>query len=93
VTKALPPHSIDAELAVLGSVLVDASVLEEVQGLLRPEDFYRESHQTTYRAMLAVAERDEPVDVVTVSLELERVGDLELVGGPGEGKPVRDPRG
>ena len=77
----LPPHDLDSEKAVLGSILIDRDALGEVSDFLAPGDFYRQAHAWVYRAMLAIAERSEPLDVVTVAAELERAGDLETVGG------------
>ncbi|MFO1541035.1 MAG: replicative DNA helicase [Chloroflexota bacterium] len=77
----LPPQSIEAEQSVLGALLIDRDAITEVAEILRPEDFYRSHHGTIYAAVLALSERREPVDVVTVSEVLERSGDLEPVGG------------
>jgi len=77
----LPPQSIEAEQSVLGALLIDRDAVTEVAELLRPDDFYRRQHATIYGAVLALFERREPVDLVTVSEVLERDGDLESVGG------------
>ena len=77
----LPPQSIEAEQSVLGALLIDRDAVIEVAELLRPEDFYRADHGTIYAAILALYERREPVDIVTVSEVLERDGQLEQVGG------------
>src|SRR5712671_565608 len=79
----LPPQSIEAEISVLGAVLITESALDQVQidvGL-RPEDFYFPKHQSIFKAMLGLQERTEPVDALTLSAELERHGQLEDVGG------------
>ncbi len=77
----VPPHSLEAEQSVLGSVLVDASVLERLEGTITADSFYRPGHQKIWRAMEALAARGEPVDLVTVSEELRREGALDEVGG------------
>src|SRR5215208_3979639 len=77
----LPPSNTDAEEAVLGSVLIDHESLGKVAAFLRQEDFYRERNGTIYAAMLALYERREPVDYMTLSDELSRAGQLEAVGG------------
>ncbi len=77
----LPPHNLDAEQAVLGAILMDSQVLTLVAERLRPEDFYRQGHQRLFQAMLDVAERGEPVDLVTVAAELQKSKQLEEVGG------------
>ena len=79
----VPPQSLEAEVSVLGAVLITERVLDEVQidvGL-RPEDFYFPKHQQIFKAMLALQDRTEPVDALTVSAELERQGMLDEVGG------------
>lgn len=77
----LPPHNLDAEQAVLGAILMDSQVLTLVAERLRPDDFYRQGHQRLFQAMLNVAERGEPVDLVTVAAELQKTKQLEEVGG------------
>ncbi len=77
----VPPHNLEAEQSVLGSVLVDASVLERLEGMITADSFYRPGHQKIWRAMEALAARGEPVDLVTVSEELRREGALDEVGG------------
>ena len=78
-----PPHNLEAEQSVLGSILLSdrslyALVIEEG---LRSEDFYRERHGTIYEAMLALYNESEPVDVLTVTDRLRSSGKLEGVGG------------
>ena len=78
-----PPHNLEAEQSVLGSILLSdrslyALVIEEG---LRPDDFYRERHGTIYEAMLALYNESEPVDVLTVTDRLRQSGKLEGVGG------------
>jgi len=77
----LPPQSIEAEQSVLGALLIDRDAVIEVAELLRPSDFYRAHHGTIYAAVIELAERREPVDLVTVAEVLERQGQLEAVGG------------
>src|SRR5271163_4661261 len=78
-----PPHNLEAEQSVLGSILLSdrslyALVIEEG---LRADDFYRERHGTIYEAMLALYNESEPVDVLTVTDRLRQSGKLEDVGG------------
>jgi replicative DNA helicase len=78
-----PPHNLDAEQSVLGSILLSdrslyALVIEEG---LRSEDFYRDRHGLIYEAMLALYNESEPVDVLTVTDRLRQTGKLEDVGG------------
>ena len=78
----LPPQNLDAEQSVLGSLLIDPDAIIKVASFLRTDDFYRETHQLIFRAILALHERREPADFVTVVDELERREQLELIGGP-----------
>ena len=80
----LPPQDLDAEEAVLGAMMInDQAVLTASEIIADPGDFYREAHGTVYRSILALLARSEPIDAVTVSDELERMGALEQVGGRG----------
>ena len=80
--ERLPPQNIEAEQSVLGSLLIDPDAILKVSTFLRPEDFYREGHQAIYRAIMALHERRQAADFVTVVDELERQGQLDLVDGP-----------
>nr|HMN28632.1 DnaB-like helicase N-terminal domain-containing protein [Caldilineaceae bacterium] len=77
------PANLEAERAVLGSLMIDPDAIIKVASFLRAEDFYRERHGWLYEAMLALNERREPLDFVTISDELERRAQLEEIGGPG----------
>jgi replicative DNA helicase len=76
-----PPHSIDAEQSVLGGLLLDNRTWESVSEVLEDADFYSHKHRNIYRAIKSLVEQEQPVDVVTVSEELEELGTLEDVGG------------
>ncbi|MBI4570778.1 MAG: replicative DNA helicase [Chloroflexi bacterium] len=82
VAERLPPFDVEAEEAVLASLLVDEDAIYRVHGVLRPEQFYREQNRWTYEACLALWERNETINQVTVAHELARRGKLEEVGGP-----------
>ncbi len=79
-----PPHNLDAEQSVLGSILLSDRALYTlvIEEGLRPEDFYRERHGLIYEAMRALYDESEPVDVLTVIDRLRQTGKLEAVGGP-----------
>ncbi len=77
----VPPHSIDSETAVLGAVLLDNEALMPVLETLHTEDFYRQSHQMLFQAMLSLADRHEPIDIVTLSAELRAARNLDAAGG------------
>jgi len=76
------PANLEAERAVLGSLLIDPDAILKIANFLRAEDFYRERHGWLYAAMMGLHERREPLDFVTVVDELERRGYLEEIGGP-----------
>lgn len=77
----LPPHNLDAEQAVLGSLLLDRDVIAQVLEILSPVDFYREPHAIIFSVIADLLERGEPVDIVTVVDSLRNQGKLETVGG------------
>ncbi len=77
----LPPHDLEAEQSVLGAMLVNPNAITAVAETLAADDFYRDSHRLIYRAVLALFEKGEEVDVVTLSAQLEREGVLERAGG------------
>lgn len=80
-SERIPPQSIEAEQAVLGAVFLDPTALTLASERLIPEDFYRAAHQKIFHAMLRVADKGEPVDLVTVTAELAALEQLEEVGG------------
>lgn len=77
----LPPSNVDAEEALLGSLLIDTEAIYDVAPFLRPEAFYREKNKWIYESILALTERRQPVDLITLSDELRRRGQLDEVGG------------
>ena len=79
--QRIPPHNIEAEQSVLGSMLIDAESVSEASGSLKGEDFYSDAHKEIFEAMLDIYERGEPVDLVTLTEELRQRGTLEGVGG------------
>jgi replicative DNA helicase len=81
VDKTLPPHSIYAEEAVLGSILKSASSIARVADILRPEYFYEVPHRHIFRAMLALFRDGQPVDYQTIADRLQQLGLYEPAGG------------
>lgn len=75
------PSNLDAERAVLGALLLDPYALFEVADFLKADHFYRDTHQSIYSAMLALAERHDPADPVTVADFLQNQEKLEICGG------------
>jgi len=80
-TAHVPPHSIEAEMSTLGSMMLDQQAIEKVAEILRADDFYREAHRILYEVILSLAERHIPVDLLTVQEELRRRDQLEEIGG------------
>jgi replicative DNA helicase len=75
------PESLEAERAILGVVFLNPDALADIASELAPEDFARTSHRVTYEGMLALAQKGEPIDVVTLSAQLEADGTLAAAGG------------
>ena len=80
--ERIPPHDEAAEEAILGSILIDGDAILQVAPFLRPEDFYRERNRWTYDACLALFQRGEAINQVTISHELAGQDKLETAGGP-----------
>lgn len=79
--RKVPPQNLEAESSVLGGILLDNEAINHVLELLRPEDFYRESHRKIFRAMIELSDRSEPVDLITLSDCLKARGDIDAIGG------------
>ena len=79
--EQLAPHSVEAEQAVLGAILINPDALFEVIPFLTPADFFIVRYGWIYEAMISLHERREPVDYLTIATELEQVGRLEESGG------------
>ncbi len=78
-----PPANIEAEKGVLGSIILDGAVLDDVATILRPDDFYRDSHGLVFRALLAIHAEAIPVDILAVAERLRLDGHFETIGGHG----------
>ena len=77
----IPPQAVDLEEAVLGAMLIDKKGVDEVIDILQIEAFYKESHQHIFEAIHHLFETSEPIDLLTVSAQLRKMGTLEKVGG------------
>jgi len=77
----LPPYSIEAEQSVLGGLMIDNNTWEQVADQIIEEDFYRRDHRLIFQAIVSLAEKDQPLDVITLSEWLEQQKELENVGG------------
>src|SRR6187551_1125425 len=77
----LPPQAVELEEAVLGAMLLEKEALSTVIDVLSPESFYKEQNGKVFAAIVNLFNRSEPVDILTVTQELKRTGELEFVGG------------
>lgn len=77
----MPPQALEFEEAVLGAIMLDKDALQNVVEVLKPEHFYVDAHQRIYGAMLRLNSQMAPIDMLTISEELKRTGELEAVGG------------
>lgn len=78
----LPPQAVELEEAVLGAVLIDKDAVNTVIDILQPESFYKDSHKSIYGAVKSLFGKSEPIDLLTVTEELRKTGELDAVGGP-----------
>jgi len=77
----VPPHSIEAERSVLGGLMLDDNAWDNISDSVVAEDFYRSDHRIIYRVMADLVEKNQPLDIITISEALEGIGELENVGG------------
>lgn len=77
----IPPQNVEAEQSVLGALLIDPTAIEKVGEMLRADDFYRQDNRIIYEAMQALHSRSEAIDLVTVTEELRKLGQLDAIGG------------
>ncbi|RPH29982.1 MAG: replicative DNA helicase [Bacteroidales bacterium] len=78
----IPPQALDLEEAVLGAIMVEKDAVISILDVLKPESFYKESHQTIFKTIIELSTRLEPIDLLTVSEELRRKNQIEEIGGP-----------
>ena len=77
----VPPHDIEAEQAVIGSMLTDKDSVISAIEVLKPEDFYREDNKVIFEAILNLYNRADPIDIITLKAELVSLGKFEQIGG------------
>jgi replicative DNA helicase len=77
----VPPQAMEIESAVLASMLLEKEAIAKAIEVLDETAFYKPAHASIYKAMLALFERSEPVDLITLTEELRRRGELEKIGG------------
>ena len=79
--RKVPPHDIEAEQAILGSMLTDKDAVINAIEVLKEDAFYREDNRLIYGAILSLYSRNEPIDIITVKAELVDQGKFDKVGG------------
>lgn len=79
--RKVPPQNLEAEESVLGGILLDPDALDRVIEVMSAADFYRDAHRTIFETMLALSERGEPIDLITLSDALKARGQLPQIGG------------
>jgi len=77
----IQPQAVDLEKAVIGAALIDNDVVLRISTILEPQDFYKDSHNLIWKSILALFNKSEPVDILTVVNELQAAGKLDVVGG------------
>jgi replicative DNA helicase len=77
----VPPHNLDAEKSLIGAVLIDDDTLADISEHVTPKDFYDKRHGIIYDGMMRLYEKNKPVDLLTLTDELKRKGELEGIGG------------
>jgi replicative DNA helicase len=76
------PHNLEAERCVLGAILINNEAFNQAAEVIDAEDFFRDAHRRIFDKIVALTDRSEPVDLVTLKDELTRAGELDEVGGP-----------
>jgi len=77
----IPPQNIDAEISLLGAILLDKDAIIKIADIVVPDDFYKDAHGVIYGAMVTLYEHREPIDVITLTNKLEELRKLDIVGG------------
>jgi replicative DNA helicase len=77
----VPPQNLEAEQSILGAILIDNEALPKTLEIIDPEDFYKQSHRKIFNVMTELFERNEPIDMITLTNYLKKIDELENVGG------------
>lgn len=81
IAGKLPPQNLDAEKSLIGAILIDEEVLADASEIVKPNDFYDKNHGLIFAGMMRLFEKHKPVDLLTLTDELKRKDELELIGG------------
>jgi len=79
--ERVPPQNIEAEQSVLGAILLDNDAINKALEILGPEDFYREAHKKIFMRMCELSEKNEAIDLITLTEALKKNNEIESVGG------------
>src|SRR5258706_14478529 len=79
--RRVPPHNLEAEMSLLGAILLSRDAVAVAFESIEPEHFYRPLHRSIFQAMWDLYRRSEPVDAISTAVELRRGGELEQIGG------------
>ena len=77
----MPPQALELEEAVLGALMLERDALTNVIDILKPQSFYKDAHSRIFNAIYELFKRSEPVDILTVTQELKKTGELDIIGG------------
>lgn len=77
----VPPQNLDAEMSILGAILIDDEVIADASEMVSPKDFYDKRHGAIFDGMMRLYERHKPIDLLTLTEELKKKDQLEAVGG------------
>jgi replicative DNA helicase len=78
----IPPQALDLEEAVLGSLMLEKSAVNDAIDILKPESFYKSAHQKIFAVIVDLFQKSQPIDILTVTSALKQSGELDVVGGP-----------
>jgi len=78
----IPPQALDIEEAVLGAIMLEKDAIIAVMDIIRPESFYKDAHQKIFKVVLDLSQNLQPIDILTVTEELRKRDELDLIGGP-----------
>jgi replicative DNA helicase len=81
IVEKVPPHNLEAEEAVLGSILIDNEAMIKIADIVEPEDFYKGAHKVIMEAMVGLYKKRLPIDILSLSNKLDEVGALQEIGG------------
>jgi replicative DNA helicase len=81
LSHKVPPQNLEAEQSVLGGILIENEAVNKVLEILTPEDFYRDAHRKIFESLIMLSEKDEPIDLLTLTNELQKRKHLEIIGG------------